>query len=384
LNSSTVLDFQDSLAVVVLFGGEVVKVIEKVGGRFLATKQYREVWDKCRVTPGRLTAFELPPRLAQRLRGIRDRRVLCTGSAAGGCDPLRLLSELRRGGFSGILDADSPDGKLLLDIEGGAIVACYATHIDGPALEGLEAFRSWHRSFVRAAAPTTVSVAGLGAHGEGKLWDEILMAGADRVRLPLPTSTERLAHRYGRSAAAGELLFAAGARPAAAFYLLDGEVELFPGEGYGIAARRRLGPGALVGVSWLQDLGPAHFGARALSPSRYLSFGREDLGIVFANSPALAARCVRASAALLARTHARLAAFRAEPLLHDLEGEIIAALRRPRPGEPSGIPAADLFGEVAQALPLALPEIDALFRRLVALGSVSDSGGKIALTLREL
>ncbi|HWR98417.1 MAG TPA: hypothetical protein VN317_08345, partial [Candidatus Methanoperedens sp.] len=101
-----VLEFQDSLDVVICVGGEFVKVVELIGGRLLATKKYREIWGKCRIKQGRMTVFELPPRLAQRLRRIRGRRVLCTGTAAG-CDPLRIIGELRSGSFSGILDAAS-------------------------------------------------------------------------------------------------------------------------------------------------------------------------------------------------------------------------------------------------------------------------------------
>ena len=380
-----VLEFHDSLDIVVCVGGEFVKVIEKIGERLLATKKYREIWGKCRIKAGRMTIFELPPPLAQRLRGIQGRRVLCAGTAAGGCDPRRLLGELRGGGFSGILDVDSPGGKLLLDFETGIIVACFATAAEGPALEGLEAFRSWHEGFASADSPSTFSAAGRSAPGERQIWDEIIMAGADRVRLPLPSSPERLAQRYGRSAAAGEVLFAAGSRPATALYILSGEIELFPGDPGTVAACRRLGPGQLVGISWLQrSPAPARFSGRALVESRYLAFGREDLGTVFANSPPLAARCVRAAAALLARMRTRLEAFRSEPRLHDVEAEVIAALGRARAGAPEGIPAADLFQELAQVLPLSLPEIDALFRRLVALGSVTQSGGRVALTLREL
>ncbi|HEY5999979.1 MAG TPA: cyclic nucleotide-binding domain-containing protein [bacterium] len=379
-----VLEFQDSLDVVVCVGGEFVKVVELIGGRLLSAKKYREIWGKCRIKQGRMTVFELPPRLAQRLRGIRGRRVLCTGTAAGGCDPLRIIGELKAGGFSGILDAVSPGGKLLLDFESGVIAAAYATSFAGPALEGFDAFRDWHEGFVRADAATVFSVAGIAAPGDGQLWDEILMAGTERVALPLLPSTERLAHRYGRTVPAGEVLFAAGARPAQAYYLLTGEVELFPAATDGISVCRRLGSGALFGVSWLQDLAPARFGARATVESRLLAFGRDALPTVFANSPQLAARCVRASAALLARMRSRLEAFRAEPRLHAMETEVIATLRRPHPDNPDGLAAADLFAELAQVLPLSLPEIDALFRRLVSLGSISQTGGKIALTLREL
>lgn len=378
-----VLEFQDSIDVVVCVGGEFVKVVEMIGGRLLSAKKYREIWGKCRIKQGRMTVFELPPLLARRLRGIGARRVLCTGAATRGCDALRVIGELRAGGFSGIMDAVSPAGKLLLDFEGGAIAACYATAYAGPALEGLEAFRSWHEEFAGADEPTIFSVAAAAA-GEGKPWDEILMAGAERVPLPLPPSTERLARRYGRTAAAGEVILAPGARPAEAYYVLSGEVELFPAEGDGAAASRRLGPGALVGFSWLRDLAPARFGARALGECRYLAFGRDELGAVFANSPVLAARCVRASAALLARTRTRLEAFRAEPRLHDVEMEVVATLARQRAAWPGGIPAAELLRELAQVLPLTLPEIDAFFRKLLALGSVGQADGRIALTLREL
>ena len=57
-----VLEFQDSIDVVVCVGGEFVKVVEMIGGRLLSAKKYREIWGKCRIKQGRMTVFELPPR----------------------------------------------------------------------------------------------------------------------------------------------------------------------------------------------------------------------------------------------------------------------------------------------------------------------------------
>jgi CRP-like cAMP-binding protein len=385
LSGHIVLEFADAPAIVVCSRGAVAKVFEKIEGRFRETRDLRGIWDRSRAEQGRLTVFEMAPRLAQRLRGgIRDRRVLCSGTPGSGCDPLRLLRELKGRSFTGILDAESTEGKLLLDFESGAVVACYAIGAAGPALAGLEAFRSWHEGFVRADVPTTFSVARICAPGDGQQWDEILMAGADRLRLPLPTSTDRLAQRYGRTAAAGALLFEPGANPGTAFFLISGEVELIPDGRSGAAARRRLTPGALVGVAWLARLAPARFSGRAVSESRYLAFGRDELATVFANSPALAARVTRASALLVARTRTRLEAYRAEPRLHDAETAVVAALERARRDSPDGLPEAELLAELALDPALAPARVDALLRKLVALGIISQSAGRVALTLREL
>ena len=114
-----VLEFQDSIDVVICVGGEFLRVIEKIGRRILSTKKYREIWGKCQIKPGRMTIFELPPPLVRRLRQLHGRRLLCSGTAATGCDPGRILAGLRARAFSGILDCVTPAGKLLLDYERG-------------------------------------------------------------------------------------------------------------------------------------------------------------------------------------------------------------------------------------------------------------------------
>ena len=87
---------------------------------------------------------------------------------------------------------------------------------------------------------------------------------------------------------------------------------------------------------------------------------------------------------MLARIRARLEAFRAEPRLRDVESAVLAdAARATREGGRDGVPAAELFRELTQSLPLSLPEIDALFRKLLALGGVGQAGGRIALSPRE-
>ena len=44
---------------------------------------------------------------------------------------------------------------------------------------------------------------------------------------------------------------------------------------------------------------------------------------------------------------------------------------------------AELFRELTQILPLSLPEIDALFRRLTTLELVRQDGGRVTLSPRE-
>ncbi len=379
-----VLEFQESIDIVICVGGEFVKVIEKIGRSILSTKKYREIWGKCQIKPGRMTVFELPPLLARRLRGIRGRRQLCAGSAASGCDPARVLGDLKSAGFTGVLDVVSPTGKLLVDLEAGVLAACFHSEYTGPVLEGLAAFRAWHAAYVAAEQPSQFSVSEFASAAEGHLWDEILMDRAELVPLPLVPSPERLFARLGRTAAAGELLFAAGARPAEAYYLLTGEVELIAEGDPAPTGSRLLKPGALLGVEWISGRWPARASARARTPCRYLAFGKDALELVFANSPQLAARCVRESAGVLAELRGRLEAFSAEPRLSDVESAVLDTLLRSRGTHPEGMPPAELFRELTQRLPLSLPEIDALFRKLVALGVFAQSGGRTNLLAREL
>src|SRR5512134_2584535 len=140
-----VLEFQDSIDIVVCIGGEFHKVIEKVGRRLLSTKKYREIWGKCQIKAGRMLVFELPPALGRRLRALHARRLLCSGTAATGCDPERLLRDLKAAGFSGLMDCVSPEGKLLLDLDAGVITGCWYSEYEGLSYRDLEAFKVWHR-----------------------------------------------------------------------------------------------------------------------------------------------------------------------------------------------------------------------------------------------
>ena len=45
--------------------------------------------------------------------------------------------------------------------------------------------------------------------------------------------------------------------------------------------------------------------------------------------------------------------------------------------------SAELFRDLTQSLPLSLPEIDALFRKLAALEGVRQAGGRVTLSPRE-
>ncbi len=378
-----VLEFQDSIDVVICLGGEFLRVIEKIGRGILTTKKYREIWGKCQIKQGRMLIFELPPPLARRLRSLHDRRLLCSGNATTGCDPTRLLNELRSRGFSGILDCVSPEGKLLLDIEQGEISACYYTEYEGLCREGLQAFTAWHRGFVRSTHPCFFFTSEHGGPGDSLLWDEILMDYADQVRLPLATSIERLFRAFGREAAAGESIVPAGADSSRAIYLVSGEIDLIPAHARGWTAGIRLNPGEFFGLCWLHDRIPSPMTVRARVASRYLALDAESLESVFANSPAMAARLVRETARMLGAIRARLGAFRAEPRLRDMEAAVVQALLLHPQGGREGVPATELFRDLTQSLPLSLQQIDVLFRKLAALGGLGQAGGRIFLSPKE-
>jgi CRP-like cAMP-binding protein len=381
-----VLEFQDSIDVVMCVGGEFLRVIEKIGRRILSTKKYREIWGKCQIKQGRMTIFELPPPLIRRLRGLHGRRLLCSGTAATGCDPGRVLEGLRGRAFSGILDSVTPAGKLLLDYEQGRIAACYYTEYEGLSQSGLPAFAAWHRGFTSATHPSfffTSEPDGSSGAVESHLWDEILMDYADQVALPLCSSTERLFRSYGRTAAAGEEFIAAGAICPQAIYLVDGELEVIPAGAREWSGGIALQPGAFFGLTWLYDQRPAPASVRARVASRYLALDAPALDVVFANSPLLAVRLVRAAANNLGAIRARLEAFRSEPRLRDVEAAVLQTLLANPQGGRDGVSSAVLFRELTQSLPLSLPEIDALFRKLAALEGVRQSGGRVTLSAGE-
>ena len=377
-----VLEFQDSIDVVICLGGEFLRVIEKIGRRILTTKKYREIWGKCQIKPGRMTIFELPPPLLPRLRALHGRRLLCSGTAATGCSPAALLEGLRARAFSGILDCVTPSGKMLLDFEQGKVAGCYSTEYAGLTRFGLPAFTAWHQGFVRSTHPGFFFVSEPGGTGESLLMDEILMDYSDQIHLPLTSSTERLYRTFGREAAAGEEIIVAGATSSEVICLVDGELELFPRQARGWPGGVALKPGEIFGLGWLHDRSPSPVSVRARLPSRYLAFDAPALEIVFTNSPAMAVRLVREAAKRLGVVRARLEAFRAEPRLRDVESAVQQTLYAHPEGGRNGVSAAVLFRELTQSLPLSLPEIDALFRKLAALEGLRQEGGRVTLSPR--
>jgi CRP-like cAMP-binding protein len=379
-----VLEFQDSIAVVICAGGEFLRVVERIGRRVLSTAGCREILGQCQNKPGRMTIFELPPRLSRRLRELRARRLFRSGTATSGCDAASLLDELRDRAFSGTLDCVSPEGKLLLDFERGLVASCHFTEYAGLSREGLEAFAAWHRGFARARAPSLFFVSDPGGPGDGLVWDEILMAGADRLPRPLPSSIERLCRAFGRDAAEGEVIVPAGAHPRQACYLVDGELELLPVEARAWSGGAPLQAGEFFGLGWLCAGEPSPVTVRARTASRYLALDAKALDAVFANSPMLGERLVRAAAAALAAVRARTGAYRSEPRLRDVDSAVTQVLHRHPRGGREGVPAAELFRELTQILPLSLPEIDTLFRGLLALGGLVQSNGRISVSARGL
>jgi len=378
-----VLEFQDSIDVVLCVGGEFARVIEKIGRRILSTKKYREIWGKCQIKPGRMTIFELPPQLIRRLRALQGRRLLCSGTAATGCDPGRILDGLRGRAFSGVLDCVTPVGKLLLDFELGKITACYYAEYEGLSHSGLAAFTTWHRGFVRSTHPSFFLTSEPGGTGESLVWDEILMDYSDQITLPLASSIERLYRAFGREAAAGEEFIVAGAISSQVVYLIDGEIELIPASARNWSAGVSLKPGEFFGLGRPGDKSPSPLGVRARVASRYLAIDAPALETVFTNSPALAVRLVREAAKNLGAVRARLEAFRAEPRLRDMESAVLQTLLAHPKGGRDGVSSAELFRDLTQSLPLTLPEIDALFRKLVALEGVRQAGGRVTLSPRE-
>jgi CRP-like cAMP-binding protein len=378
-----VLEFQDSIDVVICIGGEFVRVIEKIGRRILSTKKYREIWGKCQIKPGRMTVFELPADLGEHLRSLQGRRLLASGTATTGCDPTQILEDLRSRGFSGVLDCVTPAGKLLLEYGQGAIGACYFVEYEGLNYSGLPAFTRWHQSFVRSTHPCFFFVSEPGG-GESQLLDEILMDYSDQIRLPLASSIERLFGSFGRSAAAGAQFTVGGPGPAPAIYLVDGELSLTPVAARGWTAGTPLRPGEFYGLVSPQATPAPPVGARALTDSRYLVCDEECLAATFANSPLMSVRLVRAAARQLETTRSRLEAFRAEPRLRDVESAVLNTLLAHPSGGRDGVSSAELFRELTQSLPLSLPEIDAFFRKLVALEIVRQAGGRVTLSTRDL
>jgi len=374
-----VLEFQDSLDVVICSGGEFQRVIEKIGRRILSTKKYREIWGKCQIKQGRMTIFELAPPLVRRLRGLHGRRLLCSGTLATGCDPERLLDQLRARSFSGILDCVSSEGKLLLDFDTGEVVACFATEYQGLSSDGLEAFTSWHRGFTRSSHPCFFFISETDGTADSQTADEILMDYHDQIALPLASSMERLFHVFGREAGVGDVLVGAGTCPGHALYLISGEAELIPGDAPELFGGPSLKAGEFLGLGWLDDQTSSANTVRARVTSRYLALDAKSLEVLFVNSPALGARLLREAAGLVASVRARLEALRAEPRLRDVESAVLQALYRHPLGGREGVPAAEIFRDLTQSLPLTLPEIDALFRKLAALGGLKQSGGRILL-----
>ncbi len=379
-----VLEFQDSIDVVICVGGGFLRVIEKIGRRMLSTKKYREIWGKCQIKPGRMTIFELPPQLARRVRAVHGRRLLCSGTAATGCDPGRILDGLRARSFSGILDCVTPVGKLLLDYEQGLISGCYYTEYEGLSHRGLAAFTAWHRGFAQSTHPSFFFTSEPGGDGESQVWDEILMDYSDQILLPLISSVTRLYRAFGREVDAGNEFVVAGAGSSQVLYLIDGEFELIPANARGWSGGVSLQPGEFFGLDSLHDHGPSPVSVRARVTCRYLAFDAQSLETVFDNSPTMAMRLVREAARNLGAVRARLEAFRAEPRLRDVESAVLQTLLANPQGGRDGVSSAALFRELTQSLPLSLPEIDALFRKLTTLEGVRQSGGRVTLAARGL
>jgi CRP-like cAMP-binding protein len=380
-----VLEFHDSLDIVIISGGDFLKVIEKIGQRLVATKKYREIWGKCQIKPGRMFVFELPPALSRRLKGMNQRRLLSSGRLGEGCDLEKIIRHQKAARLDGFLDCVAPEGKALLEFETGTITSCYYTEYQGLFYTGLEGFRRWHQSLVRAKEPfyTFVSeyVSGV---DNSQAWDEILIDNVENIKGPLLSSSERLFAAFGKRVPEDERIFQEGQYPGQAFIVLEGGIELSRKSKRGPEVLGILGQGEILGLSWLFGVSPAPLTGRALRESRLLAFDQTELEHLVYNSPSLASQIVWKLTRLLQAGRRRLQVFQASPQLKDLESYIIRVVNRNRKRLEEGFPPGELYRELSQIAPFSLPEIDIMFRELISIGRIEITGGRVKFQPEEI
>ncbi len=379
-----VLEFQESLDLVIVAGGDFFKVIEKIGRRIMTTKKYREIWGKCQIKTGRMFAFELPPPLALKLQAVGHRKELCSGEIDS-CDLGRVVRERKAARFSGFIESVSSDGKGLLEMKDGVILSCWYTEYQGLSYRGFDGFVRWHENLQRPDRRQSVFLAAEGGGGDFRtVWEEILTAGMDEVRLPLRPVGDRLFSAFGRTAFDGEQVFTEGERLDKAFFLLEGEIELSRRWGGRRQVIGRLGAGSVLGLSWLNGrLAPPMTGTAA-SNCRILSFDRPQLDQILFNSPRFGASLIAKAASQLRGVSRRKSLFTANPRLRDLETFVVQILN----GDPvrlrEGLAPGDLFRELTQVAPFTLPEMDQMVRDLVNAGRFVMAEGKVSLQPEEI
>lgn len=372
-----VLEFQDSLDLVIVSRGEFVKVVEKIGRRILTAKKYREIWGKCQIKPGRMLIFTLPASLAEHLRGVDHRKPLCSGPSAG-CHVAEILREQKAASLTGFIDGTCSEGKGLLELQDGVITSCYFTEYQGLAYRGIDAFRIWHGYLARTEKPLVLSLSEYRPERDlSHLWDRFLTEGIDEVKLPLPGAEERLFHAFGRTFPEAHLLFTEGEPASKAFYLLEGHVELSQTCGGKRVVLGAPGPGRILGLSWLNGKTAPSVSGTTSPGCRLLAFDRAELEQILYNSPSLSSLFIGQAASQLQSMRKRIEMYRSDPGLQDLESCVFQVLNRDPSRLREGLPPGDLFLELARIAPFSLPDMDRMIRDLVNTGRIELSGGRI-------
>lgn len=379
-----VLEFQESLDLVIVSEGEFLKVIEKIGRRILTTKKYREIWGKCQIKQGRMAIFELPPSLAVSLKGLCQRRLVCTG-AYGSCDIGQVLREQKNAGLTGFIDCICAQGKGLLQMQQGVISSCYYTEFHGLSYVGMEAFRRWHHDLVRAEEPFSLFVSNFDDRSDNRhLWGNMLSERLEEVKLPLSSSTERLAAAFGTTVPEGEIIFTEGQELRRAFTILEGTVELSRKSGGRRIVLGRLDAGSVLGLSWLDGKMPPPLTGTAVMETRLLSFDRMQLDQIIYNHPAMAATLIGKASGLLRGVMHRKDLFQRNPRLNDLESYVLQILNDQPDAVLDGLPPGELFRQLAQLTPFSLPQMDQMVRELDSAGRIQLDSGKVKLQPEEL
>ena len=377
LSGHIVLEFQDSLDLVIVSRGEFVKVVEKIGRRILTAKKYREIWGKCQIKPGRMLIFELPAPLAEKLKGVDHRTPLCSG-LSGSCNVAEILREQKAAALTGFIDGTCAEGKGLLELKRGVIICCYFTEYHGLAYRGIEAFRTWHDYLMRAEKPFDLYLSEYRPDTDlSHLWDRFLTEGIDEVKLPLPAIEERLFHAFGRAFPEAQVLFTEEEPVAKAFYLLEGHVELSRTCGGKRVVLGSSGPGKILGLSWLNGKMAPPVSGTTSPGCRLLAFDRAGLEQILFNSPLLSARFIGQAASQLQSIRKRREMYEADPGLRDLESCVFQVLNRDPSRLRDGLPPGDLFLELAPIAPFSLPDMDRMIRDLVNTGRIELSAGRI-------
>lgn len=373
-----ILEFQESLDLVIVSGGEFIKVLEKIGRRIMTTRKYREIWGKCQIKQGRMFVFELPPDLVRAFTGMTRRRQIHAGCRSVE-DFDEAVRECRRHSSTSFLDGTSRQGKILIEFRGEGVASCHYTEYQGLAFQGYDAFVRWHES-LRSGASFTLNLSDYDDKADNShLWDGLLMEGIDDVSLPMVASLERLFDFYGSTFHTGEEIFREDDRSDRAYYLLEGSIELSRRYGGSRQVLGYLGEGAFLGLSWLNGLRPPPITGTAVSACRILAFDRTQLEVLLFNSPALASSVIFKAASLLTGLRRRLELFGKNPKLKDLESYVIQVLNRDPDRIRDGLPAGDLFRELTQVAPFSLPEMDQMVRALVNAGRIELTSGRVIL-----